>query len=1006
MASVDAVRIEPGELGLSPGAPGTFAVTVYNSTDIIEGYSVSLIGLDPAWVAVDPAPLRLFPDNEGVATVTVVLPSGYPAGNHVIGVKVTADASGREWLGEVTLAVAPITAATLSVTPATVTGKSRARFTVAVQNHGNLPLTVALETTDPESAVTTEFVPPYLDVGAAQRATAEMTASGKRPWAGSPAPRLITVVGRGRTEPLEALVTFMQKAIVPSWMVTLLALLLVLIAWILALVFGVDQVLSANQTTTTTVVQPGLVSGRVSAVMAGSQEPLAGVVVEAFSPKDLMAPAGVAITTAASEDPAGLGGAYVVDDLEPGSYLLRFTSNEFGDMWYSAAGGAADSTGASIVTVSDAGTSDPADPGVTFNQSAAICGTVTYAATVPAAAAGSSSTTTTVASTSTTTAGSTTTTTVASSGTTAAVDCDNRPTATSTSSGSTTSTTRTAASGTSSTTTTTVAVEASASAGDAAASGCPVADFPPPFGPLGGVVVTIAPVADDGTVMADPTMPAVAGPVVTAADGTYVLGGLPSPATYQLTFSRIGAATQTMTVSVGNGRDALADATLVPGTNSISGTVSAPSDSTPACPPVVTLELVPTTPGVAAPTSVTVAVAADGSYSATGLEEGDYKLTISQEGFADDQTTVTLMAGVPAEDVAMTLAGAPAVIKGSIWAADMTALGGVTVTVTDQTDMVVTTTDDEAAIFVFEDLATPAMYTVTFEKEGFVTQVLAVDLQPGMTVDEEIVLAPVSATDLSAIFGAVTNKAGAKLTGVQVSATDGTTVYEVETTDDPAGAYEITNLPPGTYTITYTSGDQETTVLRQLATSERLEVNVVLDVDAPLTLDELRLGSDGLGVLTFGMPTSEVLEQLTLSFGAPTADDGQVVSTGQDGTCPGTTVHTVRYGFLKVVNTVANGVETFAGYRLDRSFDAAALTAHPTGGMLTISGVKLGTQVQDAAAIYAALDFEVAAQADGSHDFTLRRLSDNALLLHGPVSGPAATDTISGIYSRDACSQG
>ncbi len=65
--------------------------------------------------------------------------------------------------------------------------------------------------------------------------------------------------------------------------------------------------------------------------------------------------------------------------------------------------------------------------------------------------------------------------------------------------------------------------------------------------------------------------------------------------------------------------------------------------------------------------------------------------------------------------------------------------------------------------------------------------------------------------------------------------------------------------------------------------------------------------------------------------------------------------------------------------------------------------MKLGDQVQDVALIYDALDFAVAQDASGDYGFTLRRVSDNALLLQGPVTGGDPTDTVSGLYSPDVC---
>ena len=68
------------------------------------------------------------------------------------------------------------------------------------------------------------------------------------------------------------------------------------------------------------------------------------------------------------------------------------------------------------------------------------------------------------------------------------------------------------------------------------------------------------------------------------------------------------------------------------------------------------------------------------------------------------------------------------------------------------------------------------------------------------------------------IFGTVKNAAGAGIAGITVSVSDGTEVRSVKTTDavgtDPAGMYQITDLPPGAYTITFAEGDTGQTPLQ------------------------------------------------------------------------------------------------------------------------------------------------------------------------------------------------
>lgn len=1022
MASVPRVDIQPARLELTPGTPVLLTVTIYNPSEIVEGYSLVIYGFDASWVTTAPEELRLFPDTEGVVTATIDVPRGYPAGEHTIGLKVQPVAAAESpWIGQFGVSVAPVRDLTLTVSPASVTGRSRAEFVVAIDNHGNEPATLALEATDPEAEVSVEFTPQALTPAPGERSASQMRASGKRALLATPTTRVITVVAKGRGEPLEATATFVQKPWISQFLLSLLSVLVVLALWALVLLFGIDKVLSADEMTTTTVAHPGVITGRVSFIDTdGTSQPLIGAVVAAYSPKDLMTPVtppGPVVTSSAAADTTTLGaGSYELDQLEPGSYLLLFTSTEFGDIWYSTDGGAADSTGATVVVVSDAGVSTPTAPSVTFNQTGAVCGTVFFA---PPPAANGPSTTTSNGTSTTTTIASTTTTAPASGS--APDECSaylpaggqTSTTSTTTSSSTTSSTTTTAASSSTTTsTTTTTTTTPPADGADDATVGCPTADYPPPAGLLAGVVVTITatPAGGDGT--GDGSTPvAVAAPVVTDRFGTFVIPNLPTPASYMLTFSRIGAADSDTTVQLGNGHSAEVTLTMVPGTGSITGTVAPAGDT--GCPAVIQVSLAPTTAGVTAPTTATVVAAADGSYAIDGLASpGAYKLTFSQDDHQTSTATVMLQAGVPTPDVSVALAGAPGTIAGSIWDTAGEALGNVMVTVADQTASIVVKTDDADALFNFTGLATPGDYSVTFEKEGYVTQVVGVKLTPDSpTFEQEIIMAPVAATDLSAIFGTVTSEStGEGLSGVTVTVSDGSADNTVVTADDPAGSYEVTDLAPGAYTVTFTvepgadgaaTPPDPVTVLRQLAAGERLEVSVSLDVAA--SVSSLRLGVDGIGPFTFGRAARPVVAELARTLGTADQDTGRYDSDGEYGTCPGTQIRVTRFGRLRIVSTFEDAGEMFRAYRLDMAYDPDMADDHPSAELRTISGVQLGDQVQDAAAIYSRLDFEVSEPEDGEYRFTLRRPTDGVLLLWGPVTGPEPNDTISGIYSPDPC---
>lgn len=172
-----------------------------------------------------------------------------------------------------------------------------------------------------------------------------------------------------------------------------------------------------------------------------------------------------------------------------------------------------------------------------------------------------------------------------------------------------------------------------------------------------------------------------------------------------------------------------------------------------------------------------------------------------------------------------------------------------------------------------------------------------------------------------------------------------------------------------------------------------------------IPLENLPLQTDGLGEIKLGSPAAEAVGSLIATFGDPTSDTGPIASTGEFGGCDDLPVRVVKFGALAAIVVIdPDGTETFAGYRLDLTYDGAATSA--AAELETLSGFKLGFSVTQLRDIYSGFDIEILADPELDKIFELRGGSGN-LLLWGPVldSGNEGTDQVMGIYSVDA-SQG
>jgi hypothetical protein len=122
-------------------------------------------------------------------------------------------------------------------------------------------------------------------------------------------------------------------------------------------------------------------------------------------------------------------------------------------------------------------------------------------------------------------------------------------------------------------------------------------------------------------------------------------------------------------------------------------------------------------------------------------------------------------------------------------------------------------------------LPTPGNYALTFSRPGYASETVGVALgSKGLARGVDVTLP----SALGQIFGHVASaKTGAKLGGVSVVITDGST--KVQTTTTPGGYYALAELSAGTYSVTFSlPGYTSETALVQLGPGEGTRQDVSL----------------------------------------------------------------------------------------------------------------------------------------------------------------------------------
>ncbi|WP_335935117.1 COG1470 family protein [Streptomyces sp. PTD5-9] len=231
---------------VSPGAEATTALTVRNDGDIVEAYTLEVVGDCAAWSTVEPARVSLYPGTSEVVTVRLAPPRSpeVRAGETPLGVRVLpAERPESVAVPEASVVVEPFHEIRAQLDPRRRRGWLGARFRTSVQNRGNTPVDVALTGTQAGEELRLAFSP-----GGQRLEPGELAEMGLRVrarkliWFGKPAtwPFEVEAAERavGETEgeqprPTETVSgEFAQLPFLPKWLlIVLAALLALLLAW-------------------------------------------------------------------------------------------------------------------------------------------------------------------------------------------------------------------------------------------------------------------------------------------------------------------------------------------------------------------------------------------------------------------------------------------------------------------------------------------------------------------------------------------------------------------------------------------------------------------------------------------------------------------------------------------------------------------------------------------------------------------------------------------------------
>jgi hypothetical protein len=320
--------------------------------------------------------------------------------------------------------------------------------------------------------------------------------------------------------------------------------------------------------------------------------------------------------------------------------------------------------------------------------------------------------------------------------------------------------------------------------------------------PGGATVALLVPAAVIGS-----TTDAVVTSVVVDATGAFLLEPVPSPGSFVLEASKPGFAKERRVVNLGAAQVLEGvEITLQRGDGAISGRVFD------AAGPLGGVA-VTATDGASTFTTVSLTSGDVGSFTLRNLPTpGSYTLTMTKTGFATETLAINLGAAQELSGISATLVEGDGSISGTVSVVGRGPTGGITVVVTDgeTTRETVSLSAGAVGTWLVTGLPLPSTYTVTFGGPGVASQTRSVDLDPisgGNVTGIDATLTRANGTISGIVFareilgGPASPIGGATVTaagvGNQLVTTSATIAAQL-------GQYVFPEVPPGTYTVTFT----------------------------------------------------------------------------------------------------------------------------------------------------------------------------------------------------------
>ena len=220
------VELEQDVMTLTPGMPSVLRMTLYNYSDSVDHLRVEAQGVPETWIQGPPPEPQLLPNGRAPVALNINVPRTPESRAGPYRVTIYARSRSRPneaGMAQATWNVQPFTEHRLELKPRRVAGWRKASYNLTLTNAGNVPIRYMVTGEDDEQALAfnLEEDAVALEPGASLRH--RLVVRGPIRWFGSPQPRSFSIQVRTekRSETQTSSAQFVQRALIPPWLIPL-----------------------------------------------------------------------------------------------------------------------------------------------------------------------------------------------------------------------------------------------------------------------------------------------------------------------------------------------------------------------------------------------------------------------------------------------------------------------------------------------------------------------------------------------------------------------------------------------------------------------------------------------------------------------------------------------------------------------------------------------------------------------------------------------------------------